>query len=168
MWQWVKDLFTVKKPEPTKAQQEKAFWMAEAYKELGQSEISGNEHNPRILEYHSATNLKATTDEVPWCSAFVNWVMQKCQLGGTHSAAARSWLQYGWEMEKPAYGCIVVMKRGKNSWMGHVGFYLGEVAGEKIVVLGGNQGNKVCEAVFPKYAVLGYRWPKGVVLKDLP
>jgi hypothetical protein len=40
--------------------------------ELGTTEVPGTQNNPRILEYHATTTLKATTDEVPWCSSFVN------------------------------------------------------------------------------------------------
>lgn len=41
--------------------------------EIGVQEIAGVKHNERILQYHQATTLKAEADEVPWCSAFVNW-----------------------------------------------------------------------------------------------
>lgn len=43
-----------------------------AMKELGVRELAGSKHNPRIIEYHKATSLKATQDEVSWCSSFVN------------------------------------------------------------------------------------------------
>jgi hypothetical protein len=37
-------------------------------------ERAGKLHHPRILEYHRATRLRATTDEVPWCAAFICWL----------------------------------------------------------------------------------------------
>ncbi len=51
-----------------------ASWMKIALAELGVHENSLPGHqNQRIIQYHAATSLKAQTDEVPWCSSFVNW-----------------------------------------------------------------------------------------------
>ena len=44
-----------------------------AKKEKGTREFPGPKSNKRILEYHSTCKMKADSDEVPWCSAFVNW-----------------------------------------------------------------------------------------------
>src|SRR6185436_11178789 len=52
-------------------------WMDIARAEIGQGEVAGSRHNPRILEYHASTRLKPNTDEIPWCASFVNWVMQQ-------------------------------------------------------------------------------------------
>jgi len=124
--------------------------------EIGTEEIEGPEAEDRIIEYHAHTTLKATSDEVSWCSSFVNFCVDKSGGKGTHSAAARSWLQWGQEIEDPEEGCIVVLKRGKEPWQGHVGFYAGENK-ELVRVLGGNQKNMVCYSWFPKTQVLGYR-----------
>jgi hypothetical protein len=51
--------------------------MSIAEGELGIHENSlPGENDWRILEYHQATTLATTTDEAPWCSSFVNWVMK--------------------------------------------------------------------------------------------
>ncbi|HEX5760734.1 MAG TPA: TIGR02594 family protein [Thermoanaerobaculia bacterium] len=70
--------------------------------------------NPRIVEYHRTTSLRATDDEVPWCSAFVNWCMREAGLRGTGSAAARSWLTWGSRLATPRRGCVTVLRRGTN------------------------------------------------------
>ena len=131
-------------------------WMQVAQKEIGQSEIAGVKNNTRILEYHAATSLNATTDEVPWCSSFVSWCLEKTGVSSAKSAWARSYLNWGKKIEKPHYGCIAVFKRGKSS--GHVAFFVEENA-LSITVLGGNQGNKVCKANYLKSDLLGYRMP---------
>src|SRR5262249_44572978 len=60
---------------------------------------------------------------------------------------------------KPQRGCIVVFWRGDpNAETGHVAFYDHD-DGDHIVVLGGNQGDAVTTARFPKSRVLAYRWP---------
>lgn len=125
--------------------------------ELGVEEIVGDKDNPRILEYHSTTTLKATHDEVSWCSSFVNWVVKKAGYEGTNSAAARSWLKWGKPIETPEVGCIVVLKRGLPP-SGHVCFYV-EDFNDKIKCLGGNQSNKVKYSFYPKSDVLSYRVP---------
>jgi uncharacterized protein (TIGR02594 family) len=136
-------------------------WMAIAENELGEEEISGPEANPRIVEYDAATTLKATSDEVPWCSSFANWCIKQARLldssinRETRSAAAASWRQWGKELEFGCYGCIVVFDRvGGN----HVAFYLSE-DDTGVTVLGGNQGDAVSKAHFSWSAVTNFRWP---------
>lgn len=133
-------------------------WFSIAQGEIGISEIAGNQDNPRILEYHQSTKLRGDNDEIPWCSAFVNWCMEKAAVSGTKSPAARSWLNWGQEIKSPKQGCVVVLKRGNSSWQGHVGFYVRD-GWDSVLVLGGNQSNKVCVQQFPKSKILSYRWP---------
>ena len=135
-------------------------WLDIAMSQLGVKEIPGLSHNDAILEYHKTTTLKATSDEVPWCSSFVNWCFTKAGIPGTNSAAARSWLHWG-EETKPKKGAVIVLSRGNNPANGHVGFFLESLPGGKILVLGGNQGNQVSKQTFPASHVLGCRWPKG-------
>lgn len=132
-------------------------WMEIAEKELGQHEIKGPGSNPRIIEYHKSTTLKASTDEVPWCSSFVCWVMQEAGLKSTRSAAARSWENWGDSLKKPEFGCVVILRRGTGG-QGHVGLYVGE-GPDHVKVLGGNQGDQVSIVNFNKNKVVAYRWP---------
>ncbi len=63
-----------------------APWMDIATAELGVHEDSlPGQHNARIVEYHQTTTLKATDDETPWCSSFVNWVMKQSGRSGTNA-----------------------------------------------------------------------------------
>lgn len=79
------------------------------------------------------------------------------------SAWARSYLNYGEKITKPKYGAVVVFSRGTSS--GHVAFYLDETK-DSVLVLGGNQGNAVTKAWYPKSRLLGYRWPVVAVKKS--
>jgi uncharacterized protein (TIGR02594 family) len=143
---------------------EQPRWMRVALGELGVREVPGGRHEARILEYHAATHLHATTDEVAWCSSFANFCMSLGQIEPTRSAAARSWLSWGDHIDEPRFGCVVVFDRSspEQPGAGHVAFYVGETL-DKLAVLGGNQGNEVKVALYPKLRVLGYRWPKGVL-----
>ncbi len=125
--------------------------------ELNVTEIKGRKDNPRIIEYHRATSLKASDDETPWCAAFVNWTLAQAGARGTGSAAARSFLKWGTRLDEPRIGCIVVFKRGKHSWQGHVGFYMGRNSKGDVLCLGGNQRDQVCVESYSSDKVLGYR-----------
>ena len=140
-----------------------APWLEIAVRELiaGVAERPGADHNLRIVEYHRATSLGATDDETPWCAAFVNWCLRAAWVPGTRSAAARSFLPWGAEVPKtkPRVGSIVVLWRGAPTGAsGHVGFYLGSDPGN-VLLLGGNQGNRVSVAAFSWNRVLSLRWP---------
>jgi len=135
-------------------------WYEIAKNELGTQEIAGpDSHNPRIIAYHSATSLSAGEDEVPWCSSFVNWCMREAGVSRTNSAAARSWLKWGKKLSRPKEGCVVVFSRPGSSWSGHVGFFKRK-EGSDILVLGGNQSNRVNYSSYSTSRLLGYRWPK--------
>ena len=121
-----------------------------AINEVGVKEYSGENHNPKIIEYHKACELKARSDEISWCSAFVNWCFLKSQDDSrARSAAAISWAKWGEEINDPKIGDIVVFRRVGSSWRGHVGFYVGQ-DDKRILVLGGNQGNSVSFQWYPK------------------
>ena len=128
-----------------------------ATKEIGQKEINGTANNQRIIEYHKATSLRATTDEVAWCSSFINWCVKQLNVDGTNSAAARSWLKWVKEIEEPILGCIVVLKRGTNPVQGHVALYSGKMEKGFIYLLGGNQSDSVNIQKYKVSDVLGYR-----------
>lgn len=134
-------------------------WLAAATRELGVREHLREADNPRIVEYHRATSLRATGDEVPWCSSFVNWCMRQAGIDGTGSAAARSWLAWGQRLTEPRSGCVTVLRRGSNPAQGHVAFFLLS-RGSTLDLLGGNQGNQVKIQAYPAMQVLGYRWPR--------
>lgn len=124
----------------------------------GLQEIRGEEDHPTILKFFAEIGHKwVKADEVAWCSAFVNWCCMKTGYEYTKKLNARSWLQIGWEVEKPRLGDICVFWRdSKDSWKGHVAFYVRE-DGENIYCLGGNQGNKVQISVYKKSRLLSYR-----------
>jgi uncharacterized protein (TIGR02594 family) len=132
--------------------------VAEAELARGVREIPGPQHEARILAYHQATAFRATSDEVPWCASFVSWCLREAGVASTNSAAARSYLQWGQALDDPRYGAITVLARGKSPAMGHVGFYVG-AREDAVLLLGGNQGNAVSIAAFPRERVLAYRWP---------
>jgi len=133
-------------------------WMSIAVSEIGEREVPGAGNNPRVLEYLKSTDLDAVSaakDSTFWCSAFVNWCVEKAGYAGSNSAWARSWLNWGKSVARPRRGCIAIFSRGSG---GHVAFYVG-AQGQDYQVLGGNQGDAVCVAGYPKARLLGFRVP---------
>jgi uncharacterized protein (TIGR02594 family) len=144
-------------------------WMDIAKAELGVSENAlPGQHNARIVEYQQTCTLKATTDETPWCSTFVNWVMQQAGYTGTNNALARSWATWGRGIESPEYGCVTVIKKKNatsdaatgSSTGNHVAFFV-KKSDTTIRLLGGNQGDKVKYSTFmlAGYDIIAYRLP---------
>lgn len=140
-------------------------WYEIALRELGIHEIKGAQHNARVLEYHASTLLRASTDEVPWCSSFVNWCLQSAGYTGTKSAAASSWFYGGWgrRIASPVMGCIAVVERvdtrKPNGRGHHVAFYAGRVDGGRVRLLGGNQRDSVCYTTVGPERIIGYVIP---------
>jgi len=133
-------------------------WMDIAVCELGEHELAGFAANKRIAEYLRGIGANES-DETPWCSAFVNWVLKRAGYAVTGRANARSWMSYGEYVQYPRYGAIAVFWRATPAGsLGHVAFYL-RTEGANIKVLGGNQDNSVCAALYPRARLLGYRWP---------
>lgn len=96
--------------------------------------------------------------QVAWCAGFVNAIEKRCGRSGTGQLNARSYLKYGTPVTIPQLGDIVVFKRGNSSWEGHVGYFVSQ-DNNGILVLGGNQSNKVCYKYYPTASLLGYRRP---------
>lgn len=139
-------------------------WLVAASKDVGLKEIVGSRHEPRVVEFFAeAGHPYVKDDETAWCAAFVGAKLAEVGVQGTGKLNARSYLDWGVPLAKPAPGCIVVFKRGSSSWQGHVGFFL-EDRGAKILVRGGNQSNSVSDAEYAKSSLLGYRWPEGFAL----
>lgn len=138
-------------------------WYRIAERELadGVTEIRGRRDNPRIIEYHASTSLKASNDETAWCSSFVNWCVTQAGLTGTNSAAARSWLNWsgGKAIAKPVEGCIAVLRRGSKPWQGHVGFFVKQ-SDTRVTLLGGNQGDAVSKTSYGRDRVISYLMPR--------
>ncbi len=128
------------------------------------SEKEGPGSNPLITECYASVdglgNPEMLDDsKTAWCSCYVNKKIQGAGGIGTRSAAARSFLRWGKELKEPEVGCLVIFKRGKSKWEGHVTFVY-EIHPTFIRCIGGNQNNTVCISDYKKSLVLGYRTSK--------
>jgi len=125
---------------------------------VGQKEIPGKKHNSLIIEWTRQLIRWASSDEIPWCSTFLQAVAKKAGYHTTGAtAAARSWLKVGYEVDHPEPGDLAVFWRySPHSWKGHVGIVV-NVHDGYVWVLGGNQSNMVNVAPYPISRLLSYR-----------
>lgn len=136
-----------------------ARWLTEAWREFGQAEQRGDRHNARIVAFfRDVGHPEIVRDEVAWCAAFCGACLERTGIASTRSLLARSYLKWGVALARPRVGCIAVLSRGSDPGKGHVGFWLGETD-NAVILLGGNQGNAVSVAHYPKSRLLGLRWP---------
>jgi uncharacterized protein (TIGR02594 family) len=140
-------------------------WLTAARAYIGTAEIPGKETSPVIRKWLIKLNAWWADDETPWCGAFVGAVMAEVGIERPkHWYRAKGWLEWGVPSPLPSLGCIVVFDRAGG---GHVGFVIGVDRLGRLMVLGGNQGNRVSVVPFERSRVLGYRVPKGQPLAQL-
>lgn len=134
-------------------------WLAEAWALLGAREQPGAESNARITAlYRDAGHPGVRSDETAWCAAFTGACLERAGIRSTRSLMARSYQAWGQPVDGFRLGAIAVLSRTANPSLGHVGFLVGERDGH-VVLLGGNQGDAVSVAVFPRSRLLSLRWP---------
>ena len=132
-------------------------WIAEARKHIGLAEIPGKQHNPVIVNWLKTLSAWWAEDETPWCGTYVAYCLRSAGRGiPKHWYRAREYENYGTKLQQPAYGCLAVLTRTGG---GHVAFVVGEDKAGNLLLLGGNQGNKVSIAAFPRSRVTAYVWP---------
>lgn len=133
-------------------------WIEEARKHIGLTEIPGKNHNSTITNWLHALHAWWTDDETPWCGVFVAHCLRTAGRNLPKNwFRAREYEKYGSLLAKPAYGCIAVLTRQGG---GHVAFVVGVDNKGNVLLLGGNQGNRVSIAAFPRSRVSAYVWPE--------
>jgi uncharacterized protein (TIGR02594 family) len=147
-------------------QQTGPAWLDIAKKYLGEAEIKGPHHNPDILRWFKDIGAPFKDDETAWCGAFVGGVLTEAHrpivIGG---ASARAWEKLAVHLSKPAVGCVAIRwRKSRNSGLGHVGFVAGVDQHGNIMLLGGNQNDRVTLAPYPLKdtrtgGFVGWRWP---------
>ncbi len=147
-----------------------APWFEVATAELNAG-VSEATNIARVKHYFTATNHGPPSKQTPWCGAFVAFCLKEAGYGGLippGAAASASWANWG-DMAIPVgssdipKGAIVVLSPTPDTHkIGHVGFYSGPDDAGRLVILGGNQSNKVRELAFSRSQVRGIRWLKAL------
>jgi uncharacterized protein (TIGR02594 family) len=131
---------------------------------LGLVEWPGAKHNPAVLQmFDDVGHSWVNDDETPWCAAFVGSVLASLGLPHTGKLNAKSYLEYGTDVDlsQAVPGDIVVLWRGSRAAAtGHVAFFVG-IDGNKIILRGGNQDNRVTDDPYDLDRVLEVRRADG-------
>ena len=140
-----------------------------AFSFLGTTEVPGPQHNPLIVGLVGMAVPWVKDDETAWCGGFCGGICKIAhQPMPDNPLGARQWLTVGtpvkFEDAFPGHD-IVILKRGTGSQpgpdvlhaSGHVGFFVGPFGYDRVLVLGGNQSNKVSIGQFPVEDILGIR-----------
>lgn len=136
------------------------LWLQYALDELGTAEVPGRLHNPRILEYWQQVRVPFQDDETPWCAAYVGAMLEHAAVRSTRSAAARSYEHWGKRVDGLFGSIAVFWREPRVKGFGHVGFLVGKDAAGRLMILGGNQGDKVSIMPFDPARLLCTVWPE--------
>lgn len=135
---------------------------------IGTKEFPGKPSNPIIDQFFRDAGFPKWKDDVPWCAVFVASMLKRAGLSNEvakdHWAWAASYAKLGRKLTEPVYGCVGVKTRNGG---GHVGFVVAANSAT-IWLLGGNQGDAVSIAAFPRKTFTAFRLPTGVDAKTLP
>jgi uncharacterized protein (TIGR02594 family) len=146
----------------------KPSWVTRAHSYLDVKEVPGAGNNPVIVGWLIKLKAWWRDDLQPWCGTFIAACMSEVGIPLPKAwYRAKAYLDWGVPLEAPCYGCVVVFTRTGG---GHVGFVVGRDPKGRLIVLGGNQGDRVSLAPFDMSRVSGYRWPPGVPVnrQELP
>ena len=136
-------------------------YMKEAVSYLGIKEIKGIKNNELIVSWWVKMGAWFRDDETPWCGLYV----ALCLKNSGYEVPAQfyralKWLDYGLPCDA-GVGAIAVMHRAGG---GHVAFVVGQTKDGDIVLLGGNQGDKVCYTSVKCTRIKAYRRPTNAKL----
>lgn len=135
---------------------------------IGIKEVTGVVDNPMIMSMLRLDQSWPQNDEVPWCSAFVNYICWLMRLPRSKDLRARSWLKIGREItldNAVSDSDIVIFTRAGFTMdpnvidaPGHVAFFSSYIPrSSTIEVLGGNQVDSVCVSNFKVNSIISVR-----------
>ena len=141
-------------------------WMDVATSFIGTKESGmsgkgqGSNSSRQIDKFLESAGLKGG---YAWCAAFTNFALKETGIENTikHKASALAYKKFGEKLDRPAYGSIAVFKHADGS--GHNGFVVGRPKNNpnKLIILGGNQGDEVNYRLFDEKDVVSFNHPKG-------
>lgn len=138
----------------------KPAWVATAERYIGVKEVPGSGNNPVIVGWLIRLKAWWRDDLAPWCGVLLGFVFIETGIVPPKAwYRAKAYLDWGVPLNAPAYGCVVVFSRTGG---GHVGLVVGRDTSGRLMVLGGNQSDKVSVVPFDMSRVAGYRWPPNV------
>lgn len=127
-----------------------------------------------ITDDPTTTKIENNPNNVAWCASFVSWCLGEAGYKNPKTAGSRLYLKDKGSdktmklIDEPIYGAVAVFsdcsKSGTVKSSGHVGFVYGKKSGDTMLILGGNQGNKLKVSQYDcsKNVFVSYTDSKGV------
>jgi uncharacterized protein (TIGR02594 family) len=131
---------------------------------LGRNPVGGNVRGSELVaEARRWIGTNPTGWTHVWCARFMNFILERTGHRGSGSNLARSFADYGSRIGGPQIGAIAVMgRRGRaagGSAGGHVGVVSGIDPNGNPIIISGNHGHRVAEAVYPRSRIFAYVMP---------
>jgi uncharacterized protein (TIGR02594 family) len=131
---------------------------------LGRSSVGGNiGGSDLVAEARHWIGTNPTGWSHVWCARFLNFILERTGRRGSGSNLARSFASYGSHIGGPQIGAIAVMGRGGRAAGGSPGGHVGVVSGidphGNPIIISGNHGHRVAEAVYPRSRIFAYVMP---------
>ncbi len=130
-----------------------------AESKLGLQEVTNRKALMDFFKQYAINNdITLDPQTTPWCAAFINACERAVGNKGTGRVNARSFMLYGTKVDLTTAkaGDICIFARGNNNWQGHVAYFTAKT-GTDITILGGNQKDSVCYAVYSTEHLLSIR-----------
>jgi uncharacterized protein (TIGR02594 family) len=131
---------------------------------LGRSSVGGNAGGSDLVaEARRWIGTNPTGWSHVWCGRFMNFILERTGRRGSGSNLARSFANYGSRVSGPQIGAIAVMGRSGRAAGGSPGGHVGVVSGidprGNPIIISGNHGHRVAEAVYPRGRIFAYVMP---------
>jgi uncharacterized protein (TIGR02594 family) len=131
---------------------------------LGRSSVGGNVGGSDLVaEARRWIGTNPTGWSHVWCGRFMNFILERTGRRGSGSNLARSFADYGSRVSGPEIGAIAVMGRRGRAAGGSPGGHVGVVSGidphGNPIIISGNHGHRVAEAVYPRGRIFAYVMP---------
>lgn len=154
-------------------------FLLEAKRLLGVREFAGSRNNPVIMRWAEELDQWYSGDDLAWCGLFAAHCMAygaPDQPQDFNRLGARAWLNYGklvlgegQKFNDLPYGlpCVLWRTDRYRSWNGHIFLITGQNK-THVRGIGGNQGDAVTEAWFPRDRILGVVAPSDYDMSKAP
>jgi uncharacterized protein (TIGR02594 family) len=131
---------------------------------LGRNSVGGNAGGSDLVaEARRWIGTNPTGWGHVWCGRFMNFILERTGRRGSGSNLARSFASYGSRVGGPQIGAIAVMGRSGRAAGGSAGGHVGVVSGidphGNPIIISGNHGHRVAEAVYPRGRIFAYVMP---------
>lgn len=123
-----------------------------AFNSIGQAGWKENGSNKNILALWEEAGIKCSTDKTPWCAVFLTATLKRAKCKYVSTASSQAYKNYGIAVNSIAEARIgdILVYTNPGGSTGHVALYNGQLRGNYVGSLGGNQSDTLKVSNFNK------------------